>query len=566
MKEMSTLRRDHRTRTDRVLQTALAAFVILRYASVLSQFWLFDDPLILKHAILYRPWEYFFIPEVWQKGTVSNFTPWVLLSFDVDNAIFGIEPRWYYLHHLMSLSALAAAAYIVLRSWLPQTLCFFVVLIAMTSLPIAEASGMLMLRHYAEGMVLALLSTYAFVKSVRDRKKFFGVLGAATYLLAVSAKEIYVPLIFVLLLLPESSIRCRMRALIPWFIVLLLYIPWRWYMLGRLVGGYGIPLNTEDIQLFLPRVAVAMGSNSQWWIWFVAATTLAAFIALLVRGRSALLRILLSLPLTLLPILPVSSMMASRYVWLPYFSWIIVQAVALDALTRNARPGHAAAAATVWGLSLLVLVWSVSSDAVSVTPERAHRHEVEGVFVLRGGTAKDLLVNPASSGWYYMGLSWLRKKELRLAEGPAVTWDATALCTEMLSGQGSGGHQVRYVRVWHFEEARRSLAAEDILPYCKRLPLDTVRKEASLSFSIDYRDAVLSWEFGPYGDGTYTLLLGASAESPFQLSRRGRAFISLGGETLFIRLKYASPEGWVTYSEMVKLAVKGDRGGVQWKR
>src|SRR6185369_15458276 len=58
------------------------------------------------------------------------------------------------------------------------------------------------------------------------------------YALAASAKEIYVPLVVLLLVVPQGSWRTRLLLVVPFAAVALGYVFWRGWMLGGLLGGY----------------------------------------------------------------------------------------------------------------------------------------------------------------------------------------------------------------------------------------------------------------------------------------------------------------------------------------
>jgi hypothetical protein len=56
--------------------------------------------------------------------------------------------------------------------------------------------------------------------------------------MATAAKEIYLPLGFIVFLLPMGNLRERVFAGWPILLVMALYVPWRWFMLGDPIGGY----------------------------------------------------------------------------------------------------------------------------------------------------------------------------------------------------------------------------------------------------------------------------------------------------------------------------------------
>lgn len=227
---------------DILLPISLVLFVFLQYRQTLNNSWVADDPMILRFAINYRPWQYFFIPDVWREFSAANFTPWSVLSFDIDYWAWGLSPYAFYIHHLFSLCLMSAIAFYVLKQWLTGILSFLSVFLFTISPPFAESAQMLMMRHYIEGMVFVLLSLYLYVKAVRKMSIPYIVLAAVFYLLACLSKEIYAPLVFVILLIPAGNWRKRLRFMSTFILIVALYIIWRWLMLGRLLGGYGLPL------------------------------------------------------------------------------------------------------------------------------------------------------------------------------------------------------------------------------------------------------------------------------------------------------------------------------------
>jgi Dolichyl-phosphate-mannose-protein mannosyltransferase len=549
----------------------LAVLVAVLYNSILGYFWLGDDPLILKHAILYRPWEYFFVPGVWQKGTVSNFTPWVVFSFDLDHRLFGVDPAGFYLHQLASLCLLVAVLYFVLRLWLSSVLSFLGVLLFIVSPPFARLSQMLMVRHYLEGFVFAALSVYCFTRDMRESRGWLKMAGIFFYMLAVSAKEIYVPLPFFLLLLREGSLRGRLRRVVPWLIVLSIYVFWRWFMLGRLVGGYSeTSAWFKNIMLFPSRVVDAMGGMQgppvPWWLWLIGSSSVLSGAVIALSDRKSLLRVLAVSLLLLLPIFPVSSIMSPRYVWLPFFFWIVLHLIAWNKLNNMMKKTPAKFIISLWCITLLACFAYVSLSNSSLTREGIKRQGEEGRFVLDGGSATDLLINPSSSGWYYSGLSWLRKDVLHLGQGPSAISDSSITCLGRVLGEKDDDFIHSFKRIWYFDAQHGALVAEDVKDFCRSESLRGVRMDKPLSMNVDYDRAVFAWTFGPYQKGEYTLFIGRTSESKFLLPKNGKAFISFKGETVYLRLRYISPEGWRSYSPLVKLVAKGDRGSVQWRR
>jgi hypothetical protein len=548
----------------------LVMIILLSYRSILQSYWLGDDPQILKHAVSHNPWKYFFSPKVWQELSTNNLTPWVSLSFDLDWNIFGLYPYGFYLHHLVSLCLLAVTAYGVLRLWFSYQLSFLAVLLFVVSPPFAEAAQILMVRHYIEGMLFALLSVYFFVKSIRNNNKWLIIPAVFFYLLACSAKEIYVPLIFLLVLLPEGDWRERWFRILPFLVCTGCYILWRWFMLDRLLGGYGLLFEwPQDAKLFPIRVVDALGTGisgrlTAWFRWLIGGSSLAALAILLSNDKKAFFSILIVSLLVLLPVVPVSSIMSSRYVWLFSFCWPVMHIIAWHYLRKSTKSLFVRYGIILWGAILLSGFLFTSFTGFEQIRNSADKHGKEGIFFLEKGTPTDLLLNPGSPGWYFEGLSWLRKQVLHLPAGPSVIADSKILCIEKKLYK-------KYKRVWFFDLKKKNLIFEDIGDfhdnYCRKDILTMVRENAPLSIVMEYHGSVLSWEFGPYKDGSYEMLFGNMAESVYALPLYGSKSLYVKDSLVVpFRLRYSSPQGWFTYSPLLQLEISSDRGHLRWKR
>lgn len=232
------------------------------YGNVLNNFWLFDDLQILRQAEKYRPWEYFFVPEAWQELSVSNFTPLVTLSFDIDFSLFDFNPKWFYLHHLISLWFVSIMLYFVLKLWVPHIFAMFGVLLFLVSAPVGLASEFLMVRHYIEGSALILLSFFMNINALRRNSFTLACAAALPYFFAISGKEIYVPLAIIVLFMPEKKWLSRLKYASPLLGTLILYFVWRDRMLGRPLGGYNDTLFGSHILSEINRIMIKIPIES----------------------------------------------------------------------------------------------------------------------------------------------------------------------------------------------------------------------------------------------------------------------------------------------------------------
>lgn len=213
-----------------------AAFAL--YGSTLRLQWSYDDPLILQHALAYSPWRYFTQPAAWQALVAYFLTPWLSLTFDLDHALFGLDPAAFHAHHVAATGLAAGLAGVLASYWVRPPYAAAAVLLVLAGAPVAVTVPALMSRHYTEGFVFFALALWCSVARLRGGRWPLNVAAGLAFAVAASAKEIFLPLGLVPLLLPLGLGRDRLRAWAPYALVMLLYLPWRRYMLGDLIGGY----------------------------------------------------------------------------------------------------------------------------------------------------------------------------------------------------------------------------------------------------------------------------------------------------------------------------------------
>ena len=192
-----------------------------RYCQILSGYWRWDDTAILLQLLKTPVWKYFCIPKVYQLLSCANFTPWVMLSYVGDLTLFGLNPLAFYLHHLLSLSFIIVAGYYFLSLWVDKKFAFSGMVLFTIGAPVATVIQQLMTRHYLEGLLFAILSLYYVVLFLRRGKNHYLLFGVVFYALAVMAKEIYVPLVCLLPWIPEQTIKVRLKAMLPFVLVVL---------------------------------------------------------------------------------------------------------------------------------------------------------------------------------------------------------------------------------------------------------------------------------------------------------------------------------------------------------
>jgi hypothetical protein len=117
--------------------------------------------------------------------------------------------------------------------------------------------------------------------------------------------------------------------------------------------------------------------------------------------------------------------------------------------------------------------------------------------------------------------------------------------------------------VWAYAEACRCV--QEISPQLSNLlaAWRTRRRARPLSIAVTATDGVISWHFGPYEQGTYTLVNGDWL-GKLALPARGRWRLALPGVASFY-LRYDSPDGWITYSPRLTFAPARERS-LRWER
>jgi hypothetical protein len=227
-----------------------------------------------------------------------------------------------------------------------------------------------MVRHYLEGLGLSLLAILGYVKAIQTQRHTYAYFGSFFYLLSTTAKEIYVPLVVILPCLPVGSyVQCGKMS-IPF--VAGSYVLWRIYMLKytHILTGYGdfSPKFNWDQFLALPdRVIEILGWQHTWQLLIVL---LVGFIYLFIifkylKNTQWILVgcVLLWLAVTFLPIVPVLTILTSRYLFLPYFMFCLNIAFLLQFFINKQR--HYIALGL--GLSLLAVgVKSIDSGTAII--------------------------------------------------------------------------------------------------------------------------------------------------------------------------------------------------------
>jgi len=556
------------------------AIVGIRFHPVVNNFWLYDDPYILRNAIEHRPWEYFFAPQVWREMSMRYLTPWVTLSFDLDFRLFGLQPKYFYVHQLVSLWLCAVVLYIVLRLWIKRGFAAVGSLMFLFSAPAAAAAEMLQIRHYVEGLIFCLLSVYFFVESIRKNSTPFSVASALFYLLAMSAKELYVPLVAVLLFLPEGTWRKRIASIIPLAATVVLYFVWRRWMLGDFIAGPGAESALKlyggngALQLFLKNVygtviMVSGVSKISGWVDPAVAFSLLIFVGLsgffLVKGKKYGLLIFFFILFLAVYSVPFSAYHPSMITndFAAYRLTFVVAAyisilLALSSFFLCEKAGSATVESTHVVLKTAIILLTVavvllvqwnSSMWIKMQREKTIRPLVEeGRFFMNAGRTSVLdKSDPLYCGThYYENLEFFRAFYFK-EQSPLVVYNGFAYINSADTAFPEG------VRVFKYNVEMRGMVDITDSFFAQRHAYLSRLQKLPLSVRLTIDRGMIDLAMGPSHSGHYFLLWGHRPELYSM-------YYDLGPErkittrVLFTRLKvywrfgWESPEGWVTVS------------------
>jgi len=535
---------------------ALAAAAWALYWPVARLWWTHDD-LYHLHLLLASPraW-YFWDQAVYRAPPPKMLTPLLFLSLDVDRFLFGLRPAVFHLHQLASLSLAPPALYAVLRLWLARAWAALGAFVFLLGPPIASIVLMVMVRHYVEVIPLAALAVGLWVLALRrpERGAALAAGSALVWLLAALEKETAVPLVLFLLLIPEGSLGERLRRWVPHAVALGAYVVIRFFFLGGPSQGYGFAVEKGDwprLALTLPlKIGAEIRGKASPASWVFLAVLLAGLGVAACRSRGSALRVGAALALTLAPALPVSTQMEPRYA---VAAWVVA-ALALPFACRGLASRRGAWRELAVGLAVLscasgVLVnrldWRERfADSVRRSAEwRAYMAMAPGEMLRRP------LGVPGELG----ELRWWKEDVQGLPRGAGWFFDDLYLCLHPETG-----------RVWGWDVAsQRVVDLTPQLSVIRRGSCDAIHQDAPLQVEIRPEGTGIAWNLGPYQEGRYRFVMGDGITA-VEMPRTG-GFLLRRLAPLSLRIKYESPEGWVTYSPL--LTIDPARGAeVRWRR
>ena len=547
---------------------ALAAATWLLYGSVCSGWWHDDDAAHLWFVMRHNQiWQYFAMPEISRASSEANLAPWALMLYRLIYVRCGMEhPGAAYAVQLLSLFATAWMTRVLLGLWVRTAWAWLGAALFLLGAPAMHVAHELMTIHYVQGLFFALVAAYCFVRALRGRTWWPAVAGGFCYLIAITAKEIYLPLPILLLFLPESTWKQRALKVLPFFIVLTIYLPWRWFMLGTLVGGYqSYTFRVDIVQIYqsLRHIPVMiLGADVLSRSVMIAGLLGLALLVGWCRQRIAFALVcLLALlgplaPLTLFPGL----VSPNRYLLVVWWGMAAACALIMQRLSCGRR----------WRVWVAIALWVTISLAAGREMRREQRrsqpwfdsYETQGRFLWSASSDRIFLVRPPFHVARYIAAI---KRELAGAgSAPIVIDDQADLEIQIRLGLVDGAARSN-ASIWAYNESRRRM--EEITEEFRRQQAESRARvlESALRIDLQFAKHAVQWQLGPYTQGVYLMvrLSEGRVMDRIHFLPEGQRDATGGGAFDFF-LRYNAPEGWTTYSPVLRF--DRQKGGVAWRR
>jgi hypothetical protein len=519
------------------LVAIVLATVAFAYRDATRLFWTYDDAFLLRVVDSADLNDYFGSKPFWRSMPSAMFVP-LLLAWYEAGARAGDAAEFYALAIALLCVALLCV-YVAMRRWLGPVESLAAIAIIGLGPPVVSVVVQLMATHYLIALACSGLAVYfgAPASSPADaaasppppgaggetppdqpagRRR--SAVSALFYLAAILAKEIAIPLPFLLLLFPGA----RVRHVFPHGIALLLYFLWRRIMIGAFLGGYGWAVtadNADDLLLSLPRQLATTLT--------LAAVVLLAVIAWRMRSKRFAIAFAIAIGAAIAPVLPVARELQSRYA---FAAWVTI--AVFFAIAVRARPVVCAI-----GVVAVAIAFQFEWRKVFAVSEEM---SAEARFVVRAPADATLRLPrtpPAAMG----ELQWHRAKA-GAPQGLQWFYDDIWLCGSRMQGR----------KLFDFDERSRRIA--DVSSQTNALQqkhCSAIHENAPLTADFRFANGTLYWTFGPYERGTYAVLF-ADGIQAFTVPREDAYRLGdLAG--IALRVRYDAPGGWVTYSPEIAL-------------
>ncbi|MFZ5906066.1 MAG: hypothetical protein ACOYVJ_01475 [Nitrospirota bacterium] len=511
------------------------------YAPLLGSYFFADDTQAIWFAASKSLGQMFFDPDAYRGLSGSNFTPMVGVTFKIDWLLSGLDPRGYTLHNLLSVLLAGVALFLFLRLYTDALTSFGASVLYLLNPLVFSVYSWCSSRHYLEGLAFALFALYLQGKAEREGR--VSLPAGGLYLIASLYKEVYVVLPALAFLITRGGFPERLKRTLPMWVCLLVYIVWRFQMLGG-IGGYplGEALTIRTAAAGLLRLAeffpLHLFGSFSLLFWAVAVLMLCTL------GRTRILFGVLALPVLLLPVVQVTGLIDPSYPWARYMLHISIFMLCMVSVWVYGMPDR-----SIWIrvpvyflVTAMMGAFLVRDHAVknTVIRERTISRTAAGEFMHSGAP----YIHAKEVPWFYDGLFVLNKyffgKEIPTMIIP----------------------EPRYQKYLSDERVK------DILSKGYRLesPPDGSLKQGVLAGQIRTGGYRVEWDLGPWKDGSYLILRGRHEglyDFVHTVTRQGfhhfgQYYPDGSPEVFFLRVVYRSPEGWEAVSDEYRFSVPGN--------
>jgi len=462
---------------DFAVGAAVIVLVWLLYRKVTRLWWTYDDAYTLHVVTSHSFRDFFTSADVWPQ---KLYTPLEKVAYKLQLAWFGLNTvRWFMLH-LVVASAAAVSLYAASRCYFRPLAAFVSAALFVAAVPLCSQTTELGSTHYFQAIALACVAVVLYVRALRANRYGPAVASAAFYLLSMFAKETVVPLVVLLIALPERDVRTRARYAAGHAVALLAYLVARRAVIGTLLGGYGWAVERGEwpsLILSLPRKLILGMAGRGVVAGAILLALLAIGVAASLRTRRAIVLFVVALLLAVGPVVPVSKEMQRRYVVMPWLCLSIAFVAGAETLrrppgVRASRPRATAVSAVAMAddrarrpvgagetpalrRRALAAILLIATPAMAVVANRQEwryefartkrmSDEARVFFDLpSNGLLRAPIVPPAAMG----ELTWLKTDYAKREPGAGWFYDDIYLCR----------HDVQGRRFWQYDARSREV-------------------------------------------------------------------------------------------------------------
>lgn len=543
--------------------TLISILTLFLYHDTLNSYWRFDDGLHLMFATEHSPWQYFFDPVFTRAQSSANVTPWNVFFYDLNLALFGFEPRGFYAHLLLLITSAALALYALLRRWLPMPSTVFGIIIFLTGKPTYHLTQELMCNHYLTGMFFSLISLILFTGFIHKPHSIRLFFACLFYALAMTCKEVYVPLIALLPFLPIGTFKQRIYATLPFILLVIGYALWRHAVLGAWIGGYTIRTTSlsflEIIQQYLNIPFLLFDHHG----WQLASLILLAFFSLLAFKKRLpnVFLLLITVFILYAPLLPLTLFpginQADRYLFAPWTALSIWIAVIFQPQKQHKKQGkvEVISAITKPLCAIVIIIASVIGLQDEKQNYQSTLHKAESIyhFAIESDFSKKALVLDADANddyWVLVSSEARRAADIAHHKMPVpILIIINKLNGLLLLNQILTDYQLDISPIKFFHYENKQMRPMNIKPLIHTaLHQLTTGKDRILKVILDQQEGLLTWDFEPK-DLIYSATLWQG--KPSRLRYPIVSVPQSGGYPLTIKNRtqmsvvFKSPDGWV---------------------